>query len=1083
MSGILRFFLNAGQNLNPPTAGQWSNDGSSQDFLARFSTSIKIARELQDTHLAHSVPSMFARPILFSQALGDKGHPLHKTVVDEWRGLLAIFALQNVEGLAIETPQYDVPTLEDAKNYADVKIATALRNQLPEPVADWERWWMIYCNGSLVGATSPWTMFYTPSEYRCPERIPWQTGSGLLMDPIKFYAAGKLKKPSDALTVLRRWVDLILKKSLWGLGQTHLQDKAGAVKTELELWSKELADYEDAAVRVEALDGRPKISVGAPPYLSNFSQAPDYTPTGIPESDLLLDVREGAPATLVLSCTGKIEPSDRVYGQVFASQVDFSKLKSRGDSFEAKTGAVVTHRYVIAEDVFFPPKLMKIPLSERALQLGNAEYALPLTPEFLRLVSIDKLYQDKPVLSAKTADKAVIARLDIPLANGGSLTVEKKYDVASDVTECPKPFPAFAVWPDFEAADWKDYRVAFASIQPQPAVCPMQQDGKELAKTTSGPKSLRIWESEEPIVGFALFHNSIPHGLILIQRNGQLPTPDSNARWRFAVDFGTSSTIVMADRGGGEHSLLDFQGRTVLLTQGAAALEFEIVNGLYPQDPFKAPFVTLLAQNKAMLLTSKTGTAAYSPRFDFFPGSADVYLPDVKWSGGGSVGDLPLQDYLRGIVRLAVAEARFSGIRSLQFEWARPRSLPAGPTSAMEQFWEGIRVDYAKGGGTTVTVSKGITESDAVSRCFAAQPRAHVPVLASGLSIVLDVGGGSADIGYWTRNRLVEQVSIKLAGNDLLPRFWELAHLIPTIYGICTNNSWEDEFKKKYEPPKSAIFVNSTLSESPGDPSRPSSHPIVAGLFKSLPVGEPPWVNVRSLFFLYFTGLSFFLGLQARTLMSQCESKEVHIYFGGRGSSLLAWVGNSSKVSEWLEYFFRQGFERDATENRDAKISIGGPALGGDSPIPPKQEVVRGLLANLQGWEGPADDSGARTAIPCETGWKLKSGGSASWDQKLTAQELQDLTPPANHESSFVAHFMNLIDDEVVTELFLDKGLPTLWTRKGAFSNRVEQHLKAGLKEGAVLQPVFTCELAALMDQYVEEVLAHDSVAAAVSSQ
>ena len=41
-----------------------------------------------------SIPSMWARPLLFEIALYDIDHPMHECILGEWRGLLTILALK-----------------------------------------------------------------------------------------------------------------------------------------------------------------------------------------------------------------------------------------------------------------------------------------------------------------------------------------------------------------------------------------------------------------------------------------------------------------------------------------------------------------------------------------------------------------------------------------------------------------------------------------------------------------------------------------------------------------------------------------------------------------------------------------------------------------------------------------------------------------------------------------------------------------------------------------------------------------------------------------------------------------------------
>src|ERR1039458_9084924 len=196
----VRFFLNAlspkGRTLGAPTPGTWKGDGSTnKDFLKKYAQDIRIEGQIIDTNIVHSVPSVFARAIQFAKGLA--GGPLRDATVSQWRGLLAVFALKGYLKLTVEPRLYKVPPLapppaEGKAARDDLNLATILRNQLPKPEGDWDHWWLIYCleqsvGWKLIGATSPWTIAFTPAEYKCPDLVTWQTG-GLFSDPIQYFS-------------------------------------------------------------------------------------------------------------------------------------------------------------------------------------------------------------------------------------------------------------------------------------------------------------------------------------------------------------------------------------------------------------------------------------------------------------------------------------------------------------------------------------------------------------------------------------------------------------------------------------------------------------------------------------------------------------------------------------------------------------------------------------------------------------------------------------------------------------------------------------------------------------------------------
>ena len=1076
-----RFFLNNLDEQNSqipvPTPGEWASDSESRDFLVRYASSIKLG-QLADPTVSHSVPSAFARPIQFFQALSSSEHPLHDAVVSEWRGLLGIFALQDMFGLTVVQRVYAVPSAEDlikaAKNPGkDLNVTTILRNQLPYPAEDWNRWWLLYCNNQLIGATSPWTIAYTAAQYRCPERVPWQTNKRLLKDPTQYLVevGGEYE-----LTILRRWVELVLDGGVWGM-TGHLENKASAIRRELEAWKEELDKYQSAVTVSSLVD---QALVDQSPYQYFFRKPLIDKGQAAPASDLLLAGRKGIGDTLVLTRDG-LDPKMRVWGAVFADQIDLKRLPGpKGDAgWATRNGVSVACPYLIAEEFFLAPVLLEIGCSPNALDRGADHYALPLTPAFFKFISYQTLIQQEDMLSISATDDNVVVRLYLPLKNAGVLKVEKIYDKKTDVIQFRGPTPALAIWPDFTAGDWEqNYAVYAGTDETKIGVAPLLRDGRELAKVEALPgQQVYIWPDKEPLIGFVIYVNhKLPgakqvkrHSAGLVLRAGMRRPVDPNPalQWTVAVDFGTSSTTMFLDRGDGRPVLLSIRGRMQLLTTAEASMKEQVLAGLYPETPLTPPFVTLLAMRTASIVSGTPPTSVWDPRFLFYPESKEHLLSNVKWGKGGGADDLPLLQYLRSVTQLIASEARDAGVGKLEFRWSYPMALPEGARGAMGNFWDGVADRLSRPGGMVVTSMPGITESDAVCRCLAAIKPAILNQLAGGLSVAVDVGGGSTDIGFWSGAVLLDQVSLKLAGNDLLPRFWSINEFVSRLYKVCTGAPWEETYGTKFND-HPALMLNVALSRASaeGDPRR---HPFLEDLGQ-LPIGDRPWVEIRSLIYLFFCGVAFYIGLHARK--TKVETNVVQVYFGGRGASLLAWVGTAAKTREMLESALRQGFSRDMQQNEKAKVEVKGAAIEFRRDLAPKEEVVRGLLAEpiWKSREGQAAPDGL-TVIPGETGWCDRNGNAVAWDKPLHATELAALSPPPNHESSYIAHFMTVIKEHIA-ELNLDPALQHLWDGSAMFSVKVQHQLaKAGNPGETVLEPVFAAELQTIMDQYIEIVL------------
>src|SRR5258708_1188050 len=76
----------------PSTVGTWKqNEDISR--LVTFANNLDVSQAPEDTDLLNSVPTPWARLLLFESALYNDEHPSHADVEDQWRGLLGALAL------------------------------------------------------------------------------------------------------------------------------------------------------------------------------------------------------------------------------------------------------------------------------------------------------------------------------------------------------------------------------------------------------------------------------------------------------------------------------------------------------------------------------------------------------------------------------------------------------------------------------------------------------------------------------------------------------------------------------------------------------------------------------------------------------------------------------------------------------------------------------------------------------------------------------------------------------------------------------------------------------------------------------
>ena len=318
-----RIFLNeltpTDRQLAEPEAGVWKKD---ERFLQRYSHDIHVRGDIGD-RIVNSVPSVFARPIQFDHALRDLNHPMHTAIRDQWRGLLAMFALRSALTIPLRVTRFTVRDAGDppaaGSTHADAQFMTILRSQLPNPAAEWESWALLYCDDQLVGATSPWSVVYTPAEYRVKSGVSWFDRSGLLTDPLNvlFDPSGR----NEELRILLTWVRLVIAQHPWGLPAMP-GSRVGDIQNQLRLWEQDLARKVQPWPDVNRLDtgAFPQVTGAYSWFLSSLPVPP------LEGSDFLL-AGDFGDDSIVLSRTALRNPAlmkRRVSGGLRVEQLDLS---------------------------------------------------------------------------------------------------------------------------------------------------------------------------------------------------------------------------------------------------------------------------------------------------------------------------------------------------------------------------------------------------------------------------------------------------------------------------------------------------------------------------------------------------------------------------------------------------------------------------------------------------------------------------------------------------------------------------------------------------------------------------------------
>ena len=194
---------------NIPKTGTWQKvPGVALNNIADNLAVTKIDSKFIDID---SIPSMWARPLLFEIALYDDEHPMHECVVGEWRGLLAMLALKERRKFSLETRLITIPDGDDG---GTPEFLSALRKLLPQRTLDtagtaWDKLYLILFEGKPIGITSPTTLVCTSIDYVksvTVNDVPWYKPP-FLCDPIATLDA-------DEKTSVAGWLDDFSKNTI-----------------------------------------------------------------------------------------------------------------------------------------------------------------------------------------------------------------------------------------------------------------------------------------------------------------------------------------------------------------------------------------------------------------------------------------------------------------------------------------------------------------------------------------------------------------------------------------------------------------------------------------------------------------------------------------------------------------------------------------------------------------------------------------------------------------------------------------------------------------------------------------------------
>lgn len=1067
----------------PTPVGTWQQE-EDINRLDMFANNLDVSQGTTDTDLLNSVPTPWARLLLFESALYKTSHPSHRDVEDQWRGLLGVLALADPLQLKLTVSPF---RLGDYQGSTIGRSFAALRpyyhvNTHDEEKNKWNDFQMILVDGAVLGATSPRTLVFTGIAHECPPSVPFRTITGRLMDPALYY-----RRFNDQyfLGVLAYWVGGLITT----LGQNpHLAAWMGSVPAargagsqqrlsllleRLRAWRAELQNVQPISV-----DGQPVPRFTLAPY-NNINGIPRSQGGG--ESDLFLKgsrdvmVCYREPHAKLLTANGHELMSEQI--KIYDGRwVQSNQPLPLPFNFLPPHISVIEDPLALFEDTLIKVNLPQNPETVHTLQIGDERsantYLYPFKQEILRYLRPHDIAENTKISINQITNKPRV-ELSIPLENNRVIRVAREYDIDAGAVIVNAPTAGLAMWPDFVSPMWHRYFYIKASVSPH------EVNFEPTVPASARSKENHTWYVTSKAVSAFVGSVNNKRGLLLLRHN-EVESPDKF--WKVGIDFGSTHTRAYSlevDRRderyvpspGANISPVTFTTRARHLTFiPAASLEDSFLALVGEVDPpERRELKTLLMMPE----TNPGDVEGWLPREGYvythwlFNGdyNATHLRHDLKWNGNRE--DPDLRAYLRCLLLMIQAEALRQRARVISISHTYPSVFTAGLVAKHMAEWRGL--DQYINSGTSDDDPKveieDATITETVAVCRHLEWEQHASPVENTIS--LDVGGSTTDVAVWAKKQLNVQESVKLA-SGIVGLYLQsadarqfMAWLETTLHGAPYNLK---SFSLANFADKSAgygLMFNNVLSLI-------EWHGQLDVLIKQINGAEESKPLMSHIIYLY-GGLLYYAGLLARKAGLPKEQSSYHLYFCGKGGTLLRWVRGYQELVQQMfaaGLFGPNGRGQNVLPEVEVKISA-----------MPKEEVGRGLLAEskLEGKQREEIglvDTRPPTVTVGETGYH-----GLAWDGELDSSVLlhlpKNVVPPVKdlrELSTFREAFRTskateaasrvLKLDSVSDSKFQSHLLQRLFgSAKGSIIDDVQDRPK-----DALLEPLFITEIKVLLE-------------------
>ncbi len=1010
--------------------GRWEKRDAAE--LERVSEGLDVSDTKIVSADVDSIPSMWARPLLFEMALYDPRHPLHNRILGEWRGLLAMLALKEWCEFPITVEQLELKAKEnpsDAKDFLE-----SLQKLIPKDALDdtttWETLNIVLFNEKPIGITSPTTLVCTSVNYSSLSGVSW-------------------------------FKEKFLENPIPNLNSFEKQAVVGWLK-KLHTYTLELPEGKSIKAKINGLLNSFIVKLGDGTAVTDFSNTGlgftqdlfksmdnPVKPRDLPSSIELVPSKNKQPATKLLIFDSEIpnewgeKPHDVIVwnGKTIANTQSFSgkpklnlpthiHLRQPQDFFTDQL-------FVINQEKAFHEHSTLAPKGSKGLNFNGISVTpiLPINEEILTYFDVKDLSER---ITFEQQNDSIVMNLRLTLSgiDGSSRDFEFSKEYSATNVTAISTGPVLAIWPNFINQHWKAYYTYFTTAdqdtfyaKPFLALGETPDAPPFADKDNRGNVEKEITKTEHFPEAMFCKYNGVNAGILLIE-GPEEKHGDYGTEWSVGVDFGTSSTTVYNRKGNADPQSVTFNDRLLRITDPLTNPDSTFIDNFFSPKSEETPFFSLFQK----LGNQKPNEPLLDGHIYFPPGynelsDADNIIHDLKWSTREIDRD-HLKVFLKQLCLQVAAEAIDDGAMQINWNFSHPLAFTERDRGLFERIWGEVGSACERTTGLSHrVVTPAQSESVVTAKFFATklQNQFATGAFTTG-AVCIDIGGETSDISIWQNDDLYWQTSLRFAGRHI---FSNLLKANPKILNKFGADDGDIELLEKASTDKFYAHADALIQDKGQK-----------WLDKLATVSDEhtiqPFIQLIS---LGVAGLLYYVGLLLNYLSHSPTnfSPEIpSIYIGGNGSKILDWIAAGRFNHDTIASRCRKHLKHVI---RDASGFVNDNKHGIETSQAPKEEAAYGLVAegtklelNRPQFDTLAGETFIEDEIGCE--WTeitlagetfIEDGIRHKWTEILTAKRLGNrLSVPMNNLDqihNFIESFNTTLGTEINMPVDLNETL------------------------------------------------------------